>query len=92
MLYVGLTKKAKSVSKCNALTPVACLNRPNDSRMLVALGESYEKLTQQLEAKKVRTLQLSPNPGLCNNITKLSVSDIFYLLSSVTGGHTLLEM
>lgn len=27
--------------------------RPNDSRMLVALGECYEKLTQQVEAKKV---------------------------------------
>lgn len=27
--------------------------RPNDSRMLVALGESYEKLAQQVEAKKV---------------------------------------
>lgn len=27
--------------------------RPNDSRMLVALGESYEKLSQQVEAKKV---------------------------------------
>lgn len=27
--------------------------RPNDSRMLVALGESYEKLSQQAEAKKV---------------------------------------
>ncbi|KAG7256030.1 hypothetical protein CRUP_002611, partial [Coryphaenoides rupestris] len=26
--------------------------RPNDSRMLVALGESYEKLSQQVEAKK----------------------------------------
>ena len=28
-------------------------SRPNDSRMLVALGESYEKLSQQVEAKKV---------------------------------------
>lgn len=28
--------------------------RPNDSRMLVALGESYEKLSQQAEAKKVQ--------------------------------------
>lgn len=28
--------------------------RPNDSRMLVALGESYEKLAQQVEAKKVQ--------------------------------------
>lgn len=29
------------------------ISRPNDSRMLVALGESYEKLSQQGEAKKV---------------------------------------
>lgn len=29
--------------------------RPNDSRMLVALGECYEKLSQQIEAKKVRS-------------------------------------
>lgn len=29
--------------------------RPNDSRMLVALGECYEKLNQLVEAKKVRT-------------------------------------
>lgn len=29
--------------------------RPNDSRMLVALGESYEKLAQQVEAKKVQS-------------------------------------
>lgn len=34
-------------------------SRPNDSRMLVALGESYEKLSQQVEAKKVRTPQQS---------------------------------
>lgn len=32
---------------------VIYLCRPNDSRMLVALGESYEKLSQQVEAKKV---------------------------------------
>lgn len=32
---------------------VCCVYRPNDSRMLVALGESYEKLSQQAEAKKV---------------------------------------
>ena len=32
--------------------------RPNDSRMLVALGESYEKLSQQVEAKKVCNVQL----------------------------------
>ena len=31
----------------------ASVPRPNDSRMLVALGESYEKLSQQVEAKKV---------------------------------------
>lgn len=31
----------------------AVFHRPNDSRMLVALGESYEKLSQQAEAKKV---------------------------------------
>lgn len=41
--------------------------RPNDSRMLVALGESYEKLSQQVEAKKVRMLQQSAIPGLCKN-------------------------
>lgn len=27
--------------------------RPNDSRMLVALGESYEKLNSMQQAKKV---------------------------------------
>lgn len=32
---------------------VMYFSRPNDSRMLVALGESYEKLSQQVEAKKV---------------------------------------
>lgn len=30
--------------------------RPNDSRMLVALGECYEKLNQHIEAKKVSNI------------------------------------
>lgn len=77
------------------------ISRPNDSRMLVALGESYEKLSQQVEAKKVHVLKLPVIPGLCNRFTKLPEKDpwllpwlIFYILflSSVTGGHTLLEM
>lgn len=33
--------------------------RPNDSRMLVALGECYEKLSQQVEAKKVNSYDYS---------------------------------
>lgn len=36
--------------------------RPNDSRMLVALGESYEKLSQQAEAKKVGCSRYSISP------------------------------
>lgn len=31
--------------------------RPNDSRMLVALGECYEKLNQLVEAKKVSEIE-----------------------------------
>lgn len=58
--------------------------RPNDSRMLVALGESYEKLSQQAEAKKVGCshYSISPSKGLIDAP----------FLCSVTGGHTLLEM
>ena len=50
------------------------LFRPNDSRMLVALGESYEKLSQQVEAKKVCILQLSEIPALCYRFPKVSGS------------------
>ena len=32
--------------------------RPNDSRMWVALGESYEKLKRSQEAKKVGTIDV----------------------------------
>ena len=32
--------------------------RPNDSRMLVALGESYEKLNSMQQAKKVSNTSL----------------------------------
>lgn len=35
------------------------LCRPNDSRMLVALGECYEKLNQLVEAKKVRGVRFT---------------------------------
>lgn len=49
-----------------------CFCRPNDSRMLVALGESYEKLSQQVEAKKVRMLQVSVVPGLCSKFTEVA--------------------
>lgn len=51
-----LGKKKKSSYKNSAaslLRMYAVFYRPNDSRMLVALGESYEKLSQQAEAKKV---------------------------------------
>lgn len=41
--------------------------RPNDSRMLVALGESYEKLSQQAEAKKVHIYPLPViNSSFCS--------------------------
>lgn len=53
---LGMFKKKKTNSYKNttaSLENVCCVYRPNDSRMLVALGESYEKLSQQAEAKKV---------------------------------------
>lgn len=56
--------------------------------MLVALGESYEKLTQQVEAKKVRH-----NGQLIVEVCGSFLIDTsFFFLSSVTGGRTLLEM
>lgn len=47
--------------KRSAGCPLNCIlelffHRPNDSRMLVALGECYEKLNQLVEAKKVSDL------------------------------------
>lgn len=41
--------------QCIKLPEELLFYRPNDSRMLVALGECYEKLNQLVEAKKVRT-------------------------------------
>lgn len=50
-----LKKKLLQTQSCKSffLKLYAVFYRPNDSRMLVALGESYEKLSQQAEAKKV---------------------------------------
>lgn len=61
--------------------------RPNDSRMLVALGESYEKLSQQAEAKKVGNTWMIV---ILVPYSKDLIDAPF--LCSVTGGHTLLEM
>lgn len=41
------------MNEMNYFNAASYFCRPNDSRMLVALGESYEKLAQQVEAKKV---------------------------------------
>lgn len=63
--------------------------RPNDSRMLVALGESYEKLSQQPEAKKVGVShQWTIIPWVLYSEGLMAAP----FLGSVTGGHTLLEM
>ncbi|KAJ8362007.1 hypothetical protein AAFF_G00407160, partial [Aldrovandia affinis] len=57
------------------------LLRPNDSRMLVALGECYEKLSQQLEAKK------SEEGSLCRTESKQR-SEVALGRTSVTGAHS----
>lgn len=66
--------------------------RPNDSRMLVALGESYEKLSQQVEAKKVSTWWGTEILDFCDDL--ILDPDVFFCLffSSVIGERTLLEM
>lgn len=63
--------------------------RPNDSRMLVALGESYEKLSQQAEAKKVVSACQWTIISLVPYSEELMDAPF---LCSVTGGHTLWEM
>lgn len=65
-------------------TVILFLSRPNDSRMLVALGESYEKLSQQGEAKKVGVLWKSETLVSCSRLIE------FVFIHSVTGGRTLL--
>lgn len=61
------------------------LCRPNDSRMLVALGECYEKLNQLVEAKKVRgvrfTVEKQVGPYVTTQITaRVLIIIDFYVL------------
>lgn len=62
--------------------------RPNDSRMLVALGESYEKLAQQVEAKKVRRNLCTYLYGCLAYCARVCVFWPALCLCSVTGGPT----